>query len=124
MSEQQMKSWRPMIRATGESRFAGNGLRFATESEAREAANDTFMRWFAAEEFGAEQSSDPVKHIWRDGKAIEIPEVKEFDESDEAPDPEENPSCPTCGGIGVPLGTLGRKEYFRCQGCGTDFSAG
>lgn len=119
MSEQQMKSWRPMIRATGESRFAGNGLRFATESEALEAANDTFMRWFAAEEFKAEESPDAPTHIWRDGKSIEIPEVQEFEEPEE---PEENPSCPTCGGIGVPLGSLGKVIHFRCQGCGMDFS--
>ena len=36
--------------------------------------------------------------------------------------PEDNPVCPMDGGIGVPLGTLGQLEHFRCQNCGMDFS--
>lgn len=31
--------------------------------------------------------------------------------------------CPACDtGEGVPLGNLGRKEWFRCRDCGIDFS--
>ena len=32
------------------------------------------------------------------------------------------PSCPTCGGPGMPLGQLGRRTHFRCRNCGMDFS--
>jgi hypothetical protein len=37
-------------------------------------------------------------------------------------EPLENPSCPTCGGIGMHLGQLGTRIYFRCRDCGMDFS--
>lgn len=35
---------------------------------------------------------------------------------------DENPTCPVCGGPGVPLGILGRLEHFRCRNCGADFN--
>jgi len=34
----------------------------------------------------------------------------------------ENPVHSVCGGIGIPMGTLGNLEWFRCQDCGLDFS--
>ncbi len=30
--------------------------------------------------------------------------------------------CPTCGGDGVPLGTLGKLDHFRCRHCGMQFN--
>ena len=30
--------------------------------------------------------------------------------------------CPLDGGIGVPLGKLGRQQHYRCRQCGYDFS--
>jgi len=30
--------------------------------------------------------------------------------------------CPVCGGVLVPLGTLGIRDYFRCRDCGMDCS--
>lgn len=32
-----------------------------------------------------------------------------------------HPGCPMCPGYGVPLGTLGAVEWFRCRDCGIDF---
>ena len=32
-------------------------------------------------------------------------------------------SCPICGGEGYSIGTLGKKIWYRCRHCGTDFSA-
>lgn len=32
------------------------------------------------------------------------------------------PDCPACGGVGVPLGTLGNRLHCRCRSCGMDFS--
>lgn len=40
---------------------------------------------------------------------------------DDAPDVE-CPSCSVCGGETKPLGTLGRREHFRCTACGMDCS--
>jgi len=30
--------------------------------------------------------------------------------------------CPACGGQGAHLGSLGRREHFRCRDCGMDYS--
>jgi tRNA(Ile2) C34 agmatinyltransferase TiaS len=30
--------------------------------------------------------------------------------------------CPMCSGDGVYLGSLGTREFFRCQSCGIEFS--
>jgi predicted RNA-binding Zn-ribbon protein involved in translation (DUF1610 family) len=30
--------------------------------------------------------------------------------------------CPACGGLGMPLGQLGRRFHYRCRNCGMDFS--
>lgn len=32
------------------------------------------------------------------------------------------PACPECGGPGMHLGTLGRREHYRCRNCGLGFS--
>jgi len=31
-------------------------------------------------------------------------------------------SCPTCGGQGESLGTLGFLHWLRCRACGMDYS--
>ena len=31
--------------------------------------------------------------------------------------------CPSCFGLGNPLGVLGDTDWYRCQDCGTDFTA-
>jgi hypothetical protein len=38
------------------------------------------------------------------------------------PDQPEVVDCPACGGDSYPLGTLGRREHFRCRDCGMDSS--
>lgn len=32
------------------------------------------------------------------------------------------PDCPICSGPGALMGSLGRREYFRCENCGMEFS--
>lgn len=39
------------------------------------------------------------------------------DELDES----RNPSCPSCDGDGIRMGTLGKTQWYRCRNCGTDF---
>lgn len=29
--------------------------------------------------------------------------------------------CPVCDGEPMPMGTLGKYQWFRCRGCGMDF---
>lgn len=33
-----------------------------------------------------------------------------------------DPQCPACGDEGNSLGSLGKREHFRCRACGIDFS--
>lgn len=42
-------SFRVEVRATGETQFASNGLRFSTIDGASEYAHDLASRWFAVE---------------------------------------------------------------------------
>jgi hypothetical protein len=44
------------------------------------------------------------------------------DDLDLLEDEEDYPTCPVCAGPGVPLGTLGRRAWYRCRNCGTDSS--
>lgn len=30
--------------------------------------------------------------------------------------------CPMCGGQGMPFGTMGTREHFRCRQCGMTYS--
>jgi hypothetical protein len=53
-------SFKVVVRVTGESKFCGNGLRFATEQEAKTYGNDLSSRWFAVEEWKVEPSEDEV----------------------------------------------------------------
>ena len=55
------------------------------------------------------------------GSYLKPKEARE-DELEFEGDPIPNPECPICGGPGIPLGTMGKREYFRCQDCGMEFS--
>lgn len=55
-------SYRPMVQVSG--KWAGNGVRFATEDEAMASARDLMSRWFLVENYGAESSEDPVNCAW------------------------------------------------------------
>lgn len=57
-------SWKPMVRVNGT--WNSNGLRFATEKEARDSSNDLSLRWTAIEETNAEESTDPVNYTYVD----------------------------------------------------------
>jgi hypothetical protein len=65
-------SFKPMVRVTGEQKFVGNALRFATREEAESNANDLMMRWLLVEETAVEESSDPVNYKYVDHKLVAV----------------------------------------------------
>jgi hypothetical protein len=58
-------SYRPMVCVDG--KWAGNGLRFATEEEARASACDLFGRWTLCTDYRADESDDEVNYAWDKG---------------------------------------------------------
>ena len=54
--------------ADSSGRFVGNALRFGTEYEARQYADDLMWRWFAVKEFRVIPSDDEPNYAWREGK--------------------------------------------------------
>lgn len=58
---------------------------------------------------------------WGSKSASRLPFSEAVNE-DDGSESDESPSCPRCGGPGVPLGKLGQRLHFRCRNCGTDFS--
>lgn len=61
-------SYRPMVYVHGE--WAGNGLRFATEEEARASASALMDRWMLVENYRVDESSDPVNYCLVDGRLV------------------------------------------------------
>jgi hypothetical protein len=57
------------------------------------------------------------------GVRVTADEAADLDDTGDDDPLDENPTCPQCGGPGVPLGTLGKLAHFRCRNCGWDFSA-
>ena len=61
-------SYRPMMQFTERQRdgsyFTGNGLRFATEQEARDQADDLLSRWFVPTGYRVELSADEPNYRW------------------------------------------------------------
>ena len=54
----------------GGDNWSSNGLRFATEPEAIEAAKDLAARWMMVKTWRVVGSADPVNYKWEDGRAI------------------------------------------------------
>lgn len=63
-------SYRPMVLVQGE--WAGNALRFASKVEALQSATDLMYRWMLVQDVRADESEDPVKHAWIDGKLVSV----------------------------------------------------
>lgn len=63
-------SYRPMVCVQGE--WVGNGLRFATEEEARRSAVATACRWTLVDDYRTDQSNDPVNYAIVDECLVEI----------------------------------------------------
>lgn len=70
-----MKSWKWEMK-DGE-KWITNGLRFATEDEAKRYGFDLGMRWMGMPEPArAAESDDPVSHAIVDNKLVDLPKVE------------------------------------------------
>ena len=57
-------SWAPEVIADETGNWLPNGLRFATEVEAKGYNDGLFRRWTAVRDIRAEPHTDPVKNTW------------------------------------------------------------
>lgn len=64
-------SWKSEVTTDGTS-WAGNGLRFATEDEARDNVRDLMMRWYAVRDTRVEEVDEPVTHTYHNRELREI----------------------------------------------------
>lgn len=63
-------SWRPEVKVAGEDTWHKNGLRFATEAEAKQSATDLMMRWMLVTNCRAVECDDPVNYKIEDNRLI------------------------------------------------------
>ncbi len=56
------------------------------------------------------------------GEYVRDPECAVCNAEEAEMEPVECPACPACHGETKHLGTLGRRDHFRCVGCGSDCS--
>ena len=59
----EFRSWRPEVQTERGGEFATNGLRFATEDEARQWAYGLSMRWTGMLDFRVTQSEDEPNYV-------------------------------------------------------------
>lgn len=64
-------SFQYVIKVYGEEPYYPNGVRFATEGEAKKAGANKLWNWTMAEDFKVVQSEDPVNYRWVDGVGLE-----------------------------------------------------
>ncbi len=63
------KSWKPEVIADKSGKWCGNGLRFATEAEAKANADNLMTRWMAVTDTRAAPSEDEPNAKWDMGEA-------------------------------------------------------
>ena len=62
-------SWAPEVFVEG--KWSRNQLRFATEQEARDNAQNLMMRWTLVDECRATEATEPVNYQWIGGRLVE-----------------------------------------------------
>jgi len=67
-----MSSYKVAVYTFGDAKPTYNGLRFATEAEARIYARDLFSRWQVVREYSIDESDDAPNYEIVDGKLREI----------------------------------------------------
>lgn len=66
------KSWRPEVTADSSGKWSSNALRFRTELEAYQSANDLAQRWTLVRDWRAAPSDDEPNYEIRAGELIRI----------------------------------------------------
>jgi len=64
------KSWKTEVLVEG--KWATNGLRFGTQTEAFESAMQTRMRWWLVDDVRATESEDVVNYQMTEGKLVAV----------------------------------------------------
>ena len=67
-----MTSYKPEVDTTGDGRWNGNALRFATEAEALAYAQDLYTRWVLVKATRAVPSPDQPTHTFKEGKTYAV----------------------------------------------------
>ena len=65
-------SYQAEVIADSSGEFVGNGLRFATQTEAQQYARDLFGRWTLVRETRVVESTDPVNAEFVDGRTVHL----------------------------------------------------
>jgi len=63
-------SWKSEVIADSSGQWVGNGLRFATQEEAKAYGQDLSWRWTAVRSVRETESPEPVQNEFKDGKVI------------------------------------------------------
>lgn len=69
-------SYIAQVQADNSGTWAGNGLRFATETEANAYAHDLMCRWTAVRDYRVVPSDDPVDSQWVNGRSLPVGPVQ------------------------------------------------
>ena len=67
-------SWKPEVMVSGETKWCGNALRFATKEEAEANVSDLMGRWLLVEKTRVVESDEPVNYAWINGKLVAVNE--------------------------------------------------
>ena len=62
------KTYKPTIKPFNEEKFYTNGQTFATKAEAEASAEARYNRWSQADDWGVEESTEPVNYKWIEGE--------------------------------------------------------
>jgi len=65
-------SWKPGVKTLNDDTWNYNGLRFATEQEALDSANELRSRWTLVYETAAHESDDEVNYKFEDGRNVSL----------------------------------------------------
>lgn len=68
-----MTSWKMEVKADTSGQFCGNALRFATQIEAEQYAQDLKSRWTLVTAWRVLQSEEPVNYAFSGGKLVRVP---------------------------------------------------
>lgn len=65
-----MQSFKPQVQTDNSGRWYDNALRFETEAEAYQSAEELAQRWFSVIAYRAAPCDEPPKHKLVDGKLV------------------------------------------------------